>query len=252
MRGMNELIKSAGDMVIGDGAGDVLSVLADAGGFMLKEGGKIAIGILVRPTIEDLLSKFRKAQADGEIPEDFEKTPHGAALLQEALNALLDGLDQERADAVLKVFIGLAKNPVEDSVGRLEQLDIMRIASELTAWEVFSINVLERYQKLVFSEDYAASWKGTHTPEQRQGVKQQAVGHGPNFEKWLMDTICSNEKSRFLNVRDAITSLSTKRIVADVTNGLTELGRTCVYMERGAFTPFGLKLVIHLYSAKAD
>jgi len=139
---MSELVKTAGDLIATGAAAEVVQVIGGAGGFMLKEAGKIALGVLIRPKIEELIEGLRKGQSGQEIPPDFETTPHGAALLQKALNALLEGLDQERAEAVKKVFLGLAMNPIQDSLERVQQLEIMQVTSELTTWEVVLINAL--------------------------------------------------------------------------------------------------------------
>jgi hypothetical protein len=246
-----ELVKTAGDLIASGAAAEVVQVIGNAGGFMLKEAGKIVLGVLIRPTIEDMIRRFRKAQADGAIPLDFEKTPHGAKLLNEALNGLLEGLDHERAKTVRAVFLGLAKTPVQDSIEQVQQIDIMRITSDLTIWEVVLVNALERYSNEVRDPTLAYQWESARDESARQEVWDYAVEKEP-ATAWLQQTICKGDAQCYASLSTAYDSLHSKHVLRRRFSELDGRAKECLYNRAALFTDFGWKLAVHLYSATED
>ena len=244
----NDLVRTAGDLIANGPAADVLQVVGNAGGFMLKEGGKVVLGVLIRPSIEDMLSRFQQAKAERKIADDFETTDHGAALLQQALNALLEGLDHERAETVKKMFLGLAMNPVEDSLERIQQLEIMRITSELTAWEVALINALERYSKEFFDKICSERWDRAEA-QGRNEIRDRAAQQCQRLDEWLRKSICKDDETRLRSLQTAFESLKSKQILISEHRALAYASREFVYRRQGAFTDFGWKIVVHVYSA---
>ena len=247
----NELVMTAGNLVATDPAAAAALVVSSAGGFILKEAGKIAIGRLIGPAIDDMMDRFRATQTAGKIPKDFETTEHGAALLQEALNALLEGLDHERANAVKKMFLGLAMNPVKDSLERVQQLEIMRITSELTAWEVVLMNALERFSNEFFDKIRSEQWDRAD-PQGRSAIRDRAVQQCQPLDEWLLKSMCKGDGSRLRSLERAFETLKNKQLLLAEHRVLHDASRGFVYQRQGAFTDFGWKLAIHLYSATDD
>jgi hypothetical protein len=196
-----------------------------------------------------MLNRFREAQEKGEIPRDFESTDHGAALLQQALNALLEGLDQERADAVKKVFLGLAKNPVQDSLEKVQQMEVMRVASELTAWELAATNALERFRVEASCESLVRDWKIATSESAKEKVRQAAIPHIMNLNGWLLNEFCGGDRSKQESILLSFRSLHAKRIFRYADSNLSEIAKESVYLPHGCFRDFGWKIAVHLYSA---
>ena len=244
-----QVIHNVAELVANGDTQGVLDVLKRSGGIAVIKGGKIVLGRLVSHGVDDLLQRFKKAKAAKKIAANFEETDHGAALLQAAINALAEGLDQERAEAVKKMFLGLAQNPVDDSLGRVEQLEIMEVTSALTSWEVVAVNALERYSNSVFDSQLEAKWNGIRS-EMERGQFSQGLRPAQAIDQWLMEDFCKKDKSRFIGLRDSIDSIAKKRIGAYVAGNYSELSRLCRFKRSAAFTDFGWKLVTHLYSAK--
>lgn len=249
-----ELVKTTGEIIQEAASGTsglaVGTVLASAGG-IVSVAGKAVIGGLVKRGLDDLFERYAKAKEAEKVPEDFEETDHGASLLQEALNAMCRGLDIERAEAVKKVFLGLAMTPVADSLERIQQVDIMRTVSALTTWEVVLINALERYSKEVF--DPIAADKFSHlqsTPQQgafRRDLNRKA--RELDVSAWLHESFANKDKFSTRSLREAWGSLHSKHILRRVFDQTPETTKDCIYQKLGAFSDFGWKLAVHLYSA---
>lgn len=105
---------------------------AEKAGWAVGKGGEIVSTVLFKSWVDDLRERIYKGQQEGVIKEDFERSRHGQSLLTEALNALWQARDQERAEAIQRVFLGLAMNPVEDSLAQVQQLHVLRLVSEMT------------------------------------------------------------------------------------------------------------------------
>jgi len=252
----DDLARTVGEMIAASGVDDSLTYTFDlvkgAGGCLAREAGKIGLGILIQKGIGELASRIRKAKEEKKIPEDFESTEHGATLLQEALNALLEGLDHERAEAVKSVFLGLAMTPVEVSLEKVQQIEIMRITSSLTTWEVVLINALERYSKEVYDPMLAQRWKAAQSAPQQEDVRKLASKDITSFDAWLKVQLCKRDKACLLCLEEATNSLYGKHILTYNFQFSQNLSSECVYLRQGAFTDFGWKLAVHIYAATED
>ena len=95
-----ELIITTGQIIEEAASGTsglAVSTALGAAGKVVFVAGKAVIGGLVIRGMNDLFDRYAKAKEAKKIPEDFEETDHGASLLQEALNAMCQGLNEERA-----------------------------------------------------------------------------------------------------------------------------------------------------------
>jgi hypothetical protein len=168
--------------------------------------------------------------------------------LQEALDALWQARDQERAEAIQRVFLGLAMNPVKDSLAQVEQLQIVRLAAEMTTWEVTLCNALERYSNLVFDLKTANAYaEASH--DGRTNIRSHAFKNGPQFEQWLKREYCGDKSARFEYLSEAIQSLWRKRLFK-YDRSWNEITADARCLRQGAFTDFGWQLAQHLYSAE--
>jgi hypothetical protein len=230
--------------------GDLSTWVADKGGGLVLKG-------LFQGYADELGEKLRKLIEEGEVKNEFERSRHGRSLLQEAMNALWTVRDQERAKAIQQVFLGLAMNPVEDSLEQVEQLQIIRTVAEMTTWEVMFCNALERYSKLAFQHNLAAEygpWEQASNPDvapaqlsEVQGLIQARV---PRFIEWLDKDYCKGNEVAKTCLRRAADSLNQKMVLRTPHQGLEENRTWSALDKRGAFTEHGWKLAQHLYSAE--
>lgn len=248
----NEIALAAYELMQLQPGSATLAVARTAGGIAVIETGKIVFKRLVEPVVDDMFERLRKAKEEGCVRDDFESTPHGMRLMQEAWNVLKQGLDEERAEAVKKMFLGLAMNPVNDSLERIEQLELLRITSELEAWEVALINAIERYRKSHFDEQLANSWDNTNSPERRNQIKSEAQIGGEPLQQWMQKSVCGSDSSRFRSLELAYESLKKKDVFSGEYRVLSDAYPTIKFRRHCPFTGLGAKLVAHLYSAKLD
>jgi hypothetical protein len=236
----SELVEQLPGMV--ETIGDLSTWVADKGGGLVLKG-------LFQGYADELGEKLRKLIEEGKVTEEFERSRHGRSLLQEAMNALWTARDQERAEAIQRVFLGLAMNHEDESLEQIEQLQILRITAELTTWEVMACNILERYRVLRFDERMAKSW-ANGGPDEKGKIQGNAGLSPPRFEGWLRGEYYERSKAAYVYITEAITSLHQKRLLEFQWSDAGNYTSICVYKREGAFTDFGWKLAQHLYSAE--
>ena len=247
----SELIRTAEQIILAASCGDAgpaVTATIDAAGGVLSVAGTAVLGGLVKRSIDDLFERFVKAKQADEVTPDFEQTDHGAALLQEALRAMFLGLDETRAEAVKKVFLGLAMNPVEESLEKMDQLEIMRISCELSMWEVFALNMLDRYRIVHLDEQLAYDWEKNNTDLEARAFVASAQQPQSDFYTWMM-SFCNNDKARFFRIKNAVEELHRKHIfIYGTKSGRMEIARQAKYIRNGNFTDLGWQLASHLRS----
>ena len=246
-----DLVRTAGEILTnsseGSGMMAAIETIGKAGGLVAKESGRIVLGVLVQRGLGKFFNEYKRKQREGDIPDDYETTEHGAKLLQESLNAISNGLDEDQADAVRKVFLGLASNPPEDSMERIQQLSIIETTASLSPWEIATLNLLERISKELYSPDAA------------EIAKKFIVGSGETKKKeWdaeagilhiKLNEFTNDQADYKLAVNNALASLVEKKIIASPSLGIlnARLG-LLVYQREHFLTNFGCKLATHLYS----
>jgi hypothetical protein len=249
---MSDLIRTATEIATSAIDGSALEVaqkvIADAGGFVVKTTGQIVIGGLVQRGYEKLFEEYQRRKDEKKISDDFEQTDHGAKLLQEALEAMSRGLDEDQADAVRKVFLGLASNPPRDSMERIQQLEILATASSLTPWEIATLNVLERLSKELYDIIAYEHYESIQQNQRDSYQTEMDRRHGKFASK--LDRFTENQTDYRDAIIDGLDSLSGKRVI--------RYGKQNSYLNMSLFqfvvrrnhwlTDFGWKLAVYLYS----
>lgn len=246
----DELFKRAGELVVAAAAEvDASLIIAQAGGYITREGGKIVLGEVIRPAVKAMFDRLSKAKAGQKVPPDFESQPHGAKLLQEALNALLDGHDETKAEAILNVFLSLAQTTPRSAVEQMLQLDIPKATTDLTYWQVFALNLIERFIRKHRNPIVADAYSRADRDEQQKIF--EGLAKEMKWEDWLSTQLPDDGISRPA-VHTAIRKLEQMGIVRSPSSDTKEWHRLVATTERGVLTSFGRELVTHLYSADAS
>lgn len=232
------------------GASGFLDVLSETGKWFLEKSGEVVLVEVVKQHVHDLFARYREAKVAGDIPEDSQQGNHAGVQLQKALNALLEGRDEDRAEAVKQVFLGLAMNPPKNSLERVQQMEVLEIACSLSAWEIVLLNALERYRKEVFDPKIKSYYEGCNEQGKRELIELTVSQHPEQeLSNWL-SRFAEEDKGSVRILNDALTSLHDKKVLRHGLSGI-------MYYQSGAlidpdnpiYTRLGKKLVTHLYSA---
>lgn len=250
MNDCSGLLKTSGELVeavvSSDAAAAALETAQRAGGFVVKQAGKVVIGGLANRAIAKLFARLDAAKQSGEIDDGIESSDHGARLLQDALNALLDGLDPTQSEAVCNVFISLAKSDPVDGMERVLQLDVLEAATQLSPWEIILLHLLEGV-----SDEYYDAKHSTLDPNNRQHTRgiEQDRRYATSFNEVLKDHASDPDHRAALIA--AVGRLKEKRISKFGGSDLINT-RMSVFAirKRPVTTTFGDKLVDHLYTGQ--
>lgn len=234
---------------VGEAGEYTLTMIQNAGGFIGKEGGKIALGVVIRKPIEDTVRRLWEAKAAGEVDDEFESTPHGAKLLQDALNAMMDGLDETRAEAVRDAFLNLARTKPGDSMEAATQLTVLDTISKLSTWEVIALNTVERFRSGVFDPILADKYGSAIIMTSMQDRKNElasvdaiAKERCPDFKEWM-----ACDEVYYDQVRSAIDSLAGKGVFYPQMLNNREY-RQFIFKSDGCYPALGLKVRAALYA----
>ena len=249
-------VQQAFEQLASDPTSTIAIWAASLGGFVVTAAGKAVVGNLALNATAKLFERFKETRSkpDSKIPDDFEQTDHGAKLFQEAIAALMQGLDEDRAKAVQDVFLSLAQTKPADAYERIEQMDILAEASQLEPMELLLINQLQRYSAEVMNVAFADQYEKEEAAagENRQPKDFDIVGFTNNtkpFHKFLSDQFSRHRCERVLRAAD---SLHAKKML-EMNNGdiiHTHQSMYAAIRRRGYFTDWGWKVVQHLYAAE--
>ena len=137
----------------------------------------------------------------------------------------------------------------KDAMGRVQQIEVLRIASELSNWKVLLLNLLECYCKEVFNEVRANDYDNSDENGRNRII--ESVGQTKRLDEWLLKK-CENDRGTFNSLIEAFNSLHSKQILRNNGRQHESLQKRAVVTRAAAFTDFGWKLAVHLYSATDD
>jgi hypothetical protein len=229
--------------------GNIGEWAGNTAGWAAGKGGEIVSTVLFKNFVDDLNEETRKAKADGRIKEDFDRTRHGQALFTETLNALWTVRDQERAKAIQQVFLGMAMNSAEEVLEQVEQLQIIRIAAEMSTWEVMLCNALEQYSKKML-DPYQMDRFNRADAASKDRIRTDANSRHPEFSMWLKTDFSKENDAIHGYLIDAWESLVRKRVLRAQSSGRSDNTGWSTTQKRGAFSEHGWKLAQYLYSAE--
>lgn len=250
----NDLIQTMGEIVdslpLDEGLEHISAAVRGAGGLVIKEGGKLVAAGLVKTLWQRMFADFAKLKREGKIPEDFETSDRGRKLLQDALNAMSEGLDESQADTIRKVFLGLAMTTPADAMERVQQLSLLNAAANLTPWEVAALNFLERVSKKLLNEDTEKEYLAV-SGQSRSNIVGLLHRNRGGFSKHLDDY--TGDHADFKKaLHEALLSLHDKDIIGHYHQGSCSNIKDAafVYDRQHWLSPFGKKLVASLYKSE--